>query len=57
LTISPAIGEALASWIVGGAPPLDLTALAPGRFGPDLDDEAHLRDAARARYARHYSVT
>jgi glycine/D-amino acid oxidase-like deaminating enzyme len=57
LTISPAVGEALATWIVSGEPPLDLTPLAPGRFGPEYADEALLTAAARARYARHYSVS
>ena len=53
LTISPAVGEALAQWIVGGEPPLDLSALSPNRFGPDVD-EALLASAASQRYARHY---
>ena len=30
---SPALGEALAGWITGGAPPGGVAALAPGRFG------------------------
>jgi 4-methylaminobutanoate oxidase (formaldehyde-forming) len=54
LTISPAIGEALAEWIVGGEPPLDLAVMSPNRFGPELDSEAALSAAARRRYARHY---
>jgi glycine/D-amino acid oxidase-like deaminating enzyme len=35
---SPALGEALAQWITGGAAPSGMTALAPGRFGPVPDD-------------------
>jgi 4-methylaminobutanoate oxidase (formaldehyde-forming) len=35
---SPALGEALAQWITGGAAPTGMTALAPGRFGPLPDD-------------------
>jgi glycine/D-amino acid oxidase-like deaminating enzyme len=35
---SLAIGEALATWITGGAPPPGMTDLAPGRFGPLTDD-------------------
>ena len=30
---SPAIGEALAAWITGGHPAVDLSSLSPGRFG------------------------
>ncbi len=30
---SPAIGEALARWITGGRPPVDLSSLSPARFG------------------------
>ena len=30
---SPAIGEALAQWITGGRPPVDLSSLSPARFG------------------------
>ena len=35
---SPAIGEALASWIISGEAPAGMEALAPGRFGPLSDD-------------------
>src|SRR5947208_2575046 len=35
---SPALGEALAQWITGGAAPSGMAALAPGRFGPLPDD-------------------
>ncbi len=35
---SPAIGEALASWITAGSPPGGVAALAPGRFGVMTDD-------------------
>jgi 4-methylaminobutanoate oxidase (formaldehyde-forming) len=35
---SPAIGEALASWIGSGSPPDAMAALAPGRFGAMTDD-------------------
>jgi len=35
---SPALGEALAQWITGGAAPSGMTALAPGRFSPLPDD-------------------
>src|SRR4029077_5707569 len=36
---SPALGEALATWIPTGAAPPGLTALSPGRFGPLPDEE------------------
>jgi glycine/D-amino acid oxidase-like deaminating enzyme len=52
LSIAPAIGEILAAWIIDGKPPIDLSALSPGREG-DLDEEA-LRAACRLRYAHHY---
>jgi glycine/D-amino acid oxidase-like deaminating enzyme len=55
LSIAPAIGEILAAWIIDGKPPLDLSALAPGREG-GLDEEA-LRAACRLRYAHHYWET
>jgi glycine/D-amino acid oxidase-like deaminating enzyme len=35
---SPALGEALAQWITGGAAPSGMAALAPGRFSPLPDD-------------------
>ena len=31
---SPALGEALAGWITGGRPAVDMSSLEPGRFGP-----------------------
>jgi glycine/D-amino acid oxidase-like deaminating enzyme len=34
---SPALGEALADWIIGGEPPAGAAALAPGRFGTMTD--------------------
>jgi len=52
LSISPAIGEALAAWIIEGAPPMDLSAMAPGREG-GLSEEA-LQAACRLHYAHHY---
>jgi glycine/D-amino acid oxidase-like deaminating enzyme len=52
LSISPAIGEALAAWIIDGEPPFDLTPLAPGRERA-LSQQA-LKEACRLRYAHHY---
>lgn len=52
LSISPAIGELLAAWIIDGRAPMDLSPLAPGREGKI--DEAALREACRLQYAHHY---
>jgi glycine/D-amino acid oxidase-like deaminating enzyme len=52
LSISPAIGEALAAWIIDGAPPMDLSPLAPGREG-GISEEV-LEAACRRQYAHHY---
>jgi glycine/D-amino acid oxidase-like deaminating enzyme len=49
---SLALGEALASWITTGAPPQDMTALSPGRFGP-LPDDA-LVSRGLWQYAHYY---
>jgi glycine/D-amino acid oxidase-like deaminating enzyme len=49
---SPALGEALAAWITGGAAPGGMAALSPGRFGPLPEDVL----AARGlwQYAHYY---
>ena len=52
LSISPAIGEALAAWITDGEPPMDLSPLAPGR--ERALDETALLAACRLQYAHHY---
>jgi glycine/D-amino acid oxidase-like deaminating enzyme len=52
LSISPAIGEALAAWIVDGVAPMDLSPLAPGREGT-ISEEA-LTVACRLQYSHHY---
>jgi glycine/D-amino acid oxidase-like deaminating enzyme len=46
------IGEALAAWITTGTAPADLTALAPGRFGPLPDDALVSRGVWQ--YAHYY---
>ncbi len=38
LSMAPAIGEALAAWIVDGKAPMDLSALSPGREGALSED-------------------
>lgn len=55
LSISPAIGEALAGWIATGEPAADLAPCAPDRFGPAVSPD-DLADACRWQYAHHYSA-
>jgi glycine/D-amino acid oxidase-like deaminating enzyme len=54
-SISAGVGRALAEWIVGGEPPLDMSSLDPGRFGPGpLDDDA-LIAAGLYQYSNYYT--
>ena len=54
LSVAPALGEAMAEWVLDGAPALDLAEISPSRFaGRDLD-EAGLRERCRQAYAGHY---
>jgi 4-methylaminobutanoate oxidase (formaldehyde-forming) len=55
LSISPAVGEVLADWIVDGQPSLDLSSLSLSRFGAELASEERLRAACLWRYAHHYA--
>jgi 4-methylaminobutanoate oxidase (formaldehyde-forming) len=54
LSISPAIGELLAAWIVDGETPVDLSPLSLDRFR-DVSEERLARDAAW-RYHHFYDV-
>lgn len=54
-SISAGIGRALAEWIVGGEPPLDLSPLDPGRFGPGPFNDDELTAAGLWRYANYYT--
>ena len=56
LSISPAIGEALAAWIVDGAPPIDLTPLTLARFGTGSWSEELLRQQAAWQYRHFYGA-
>lgn len=56
LSISPALGEALAAWIVDGAPPIDLTPLTLARFGTDSWSEEQLRQQAAWQYRHFYGA-
>jgi glycine/D-amino acid oxidase-like deaminating enzyme len=49
---SPALGEALASWITSGTAPPGMAALAPARFGPLPDDVLTTRGLWQ--YAHYY---
>jgi glycine/D-amino acid oxidase-like deaminating enzyme len=55
LSISPAVGEVLADWVVDGAPPFDMSPLSLTRFGAELADDDRLRAECLWRYAHHYS--
>jgi glycine/D-amino acid oxidase-like deaminating enzyme len=55
LSTSPAVGEALASWIVDGRQPIDLSSFHLSRFGKPPLSDARLRDACVASYAHRYA--
>jgi glycine/D-amino acid oxidase-like deaminating enzyme len=54
LSISPALGDALAAWILDGAPPMDLAPLAATRFAAGSWSEEQLRRQARWQYRHFY---
>jgi glycine/D-amino acid oxidase-like deaminating enzyme len=54
LSASPALGEALAEWIVDGRSELDLSEISTARFAGRQIDEAELRERCRQAYASHY---
>jgi 4-methylaminobutanoate oxidase (formaldehyde-forming) len=56
LSISPAIGEALATWIVDGHPPMDLSPLSVARFGDGAWLERHIRKEAAWQYRHFYGA-
>jgi glycine/D-amino acid oxidase-like deaminating enzyme len=56
LSISPAIGDALAAWIIDGAPSLDLTPLALERFAPESPSEDELKREAAWQYRHFYGA-
>ena len=47
-------GEAIAEWIVDGAPALDLSDISPARLAGNDVDETELRERCRRAYATHY---
>jgi glycine/D-amino acid oxidase-like deaminating enzyme len=54
LSASPALGEALAEWILDGSPRLDLAEISTARFATSTLDERELRARCRQAYATHY---
>jgi len=56
LSISPAIGEAIAAWIVDGDPPLDLAPLSITRFGHGEIAENELERGAAWEYRHFYGA-
>ncbi|MGH2614694.1 MAG: NAD(P)/FAD-dependent oxidoreductase [Thermomicrobiales bacterium] len=54
-SISAGIGRALAEWMIGGEPTVDLSSLDPGRFGPGPLDDDELTAAGLWRYANYYT--
>jgi glycine/D-amino acid oxidase-like deaminating enzyme len=56
LSVSPAMGEALAAWIVDGQPPLDLEPLSVRRFASMRMTEDELRRDAAREYRHFYGA-
>jgi 4-methylaminobutanoate oxidase (formaldehyde-forming) len=56
LSICPALGEMLASWVVDGAPPIDLESLSLARFAGTPEDEVRLREGAAWQYRHFYGA-
>jgi glycine/D-amino acid oxidase-like deaminating enzyme len=54
LSVSPALGEGVADWILDGAPSLDLSEISTARFAGQHLDENELRERCRQAYATHY---
>jgi glycine/D-amino acid oxidase-like deaminating enzyme len=54
-SISAGIGQALAEWIVGGEPPLDMSSFDPNRFGPGPFDDNELAAAGMWQCANYYT--
>ncbi|MGY4160209.1 MULTISPECIES: NAD(P)/FAD-dependent oxidoreductase [unclassified Bradyrhizobium] len=56
LSISPAVGEALAAWIVDGKPPVDLSPMSVTRFKDQSWSEAQLQKEAAWQYRHFYGA-
>lgn len=57
LSVSPALGEAIAEWIVDGAPGLECSDIVPARFAGGAIDDTALRERCRHAYATHYRAS
>jgi glycine/D-amino acid oxidase-like deaminating enzyme len=56
LSISPTVGQALATWIVDGKPPVDLSPMSCMRFKDKSWSEVHLRRDAAWQYRHFYGA-
>ncbi len=56
LSISPALGEALAAWIIEGHPPMDLTPISVSRFDTTPWSEEQLQRDAAWQYRHFYGA-
>jgi 4-methylaminobutanoate oxidase (formaldehyde-forming) len=56
LSMSPALGELLAAWIVDGAPPVDLAPLTLARFEGRIPPDDELRRDAAWQYRHFYGA-
>jgi 4-methylaminobutanoate oxidase (formaldehyde-forming) len=56
LSISPAVGEALAAWIVDGKPPMDLSLMSVMRFKDKSWSESQLQREATWQYRHFYGA-
>jgi 4-methylaminobutanoate oxidase (formaldehyde-forming) len=56
LSISPAIGDALATWIADGEPPLDVEPLSIARFASEEMPQEQLERAATWQYRHFYGA-
>jgi glycine/D-amino acid oxidase-like deaminating enzyme len=55
LSISPTVGEALATWIIDGKPPVDLSSMSCVRFEDESWSEGRLQREAAWQY-RHFTA-
>jgi 4-methylaminobutanoate oxidase (formaldehyde-forming) len=56
LSIAPALGDALAAWIVDGEAPIDLSSMSASRFAGASWSEAELRTRAAWQYRHFYGA-
>ena len=56
IILGPGLGRALAAWIVGGAPTIDVAELDVRRFAPEQAGEAYLAERTRETLGRLYAM-